>query len=92
MLESIDINKMLESIDINKMLESIDINKMLESIDINKMLESIDINKMLESIDIIYKEFVLLRHAISLKVNYEKVKFSNWVFCDNISDYALTYM
>ena len=26
------------------------------------------------------KEFVLLRRAISLKVNYEKVKFSNCVF------------
>ena len=38
------------------------------------------------------KEFVLLRRAISLKVNYEKVKFSNCVFCDNFSDYKLTYM
>ena len=26
------------------------------------------------------KEFVLIRLAISLKVNYEKVKFSNYVF------------
>ena len=37
------------------------------------------------------KEFVLLRRAISLKVNYEKVKFSNCVFCDKFSDYKLTY-
>ena len=29
---------------------------------------------------ILYKEFVQLRRAISLKVNYEKVKFSNFVF------------
>ena len=40
----------------------------------------------------VLKEFVLLRRAISLKVNYEKVKFSNCVFCDNFSDYKLTYM
>ena len=39
-----------------------------------------------------HKEFVLLRRAISLKVNYEKIKFSNCVFCDNFSDYKLTYM
>ena len=39
-----------------------------------------------------YKEFVLLRRAISLKVNYEKVKFSNCVFCDNFSVYKLTYI
>ena len=32
------------------------------------------------------KEFVLLRRAISLKVNYEKVKISNWNFCDNLFD------
>ena len=38
------------------------------------------------------KEFVLLRRAISLKVNYEKVKFSNCVFCDYFSDYKLTHM
>ena len=38
------------------------------------------------------KEFVLLRRAISLKVNYEKVKLSNCVFCDNFSDYEWTYM
>ena len=30
--------------------------------------------------DSLFKEFVLLRRAISLKVNYEKVKFSNHVF------------
>ena len=36
------------------------------------------------------KEFVLLRCAISLKFNYEKVKFSNCVFCDNFSDYIWT--
>ena len=41
---------------------------------------------------VLNKEFVLLRRAISLKVNYEKVKFSNCVFCDNFSDYKLTYM
>ena len=38
------------------------------------------------------KECVLLRRAISLKVNYEKVKFSNYGFFDNFSDYKLTYM
>ena len=31
------------------------------------------------------KEFVLSRRAISLKVNYEKVNFSNCVFCDEFS-------
>ena len=40
----------------------------------------------------LFEDFVLLRRAISLKVNYEKVKFSNCVFCDNFSDYKLTYM
>ena len=47
--------------------------------------------KLLES-HLIGKEFVLLRHAISLKVNYEKAKFLNCVFCDNFSDYERTYM
>ena len=39
------------------------------------------------------KEFVLLRRAISLKVNYEKVNFSNCVFfAITFSDYEWTYM
>ena len=45
-----------------------------------------------QNMTISLKEFVLLRRAISLKVNYEKVKFSNSVVCDNFSDYKLTYM
>ena len=36
------------------------------------------------------EEFVLLRCAISLKVNYEKVKFSKCVFCYNLSEYILS--
>ena len=38
------------------------------------------------------QEIVPLRRAISLKVNYEKVKFSNCAFCDNFNDYEWTNM
>ena len=39
-----------------------------------------------------YEGYVLLRLGISLKVIYEKVKFSNCDFCNNYCDYEQTFM